>query len=254
MFLLGKIIILLLKPLYWVMALLLAGYFSRKPARRKRLLISALLVFLIFSNPWIIKTLINAHQPPPVKLTPGRNFGYGILLGGMSGWDFGYQQGVFGEPSDRYIQTFRLYKLGFIKKILITGGNATLLYKNPFRESLYLKQTMIEMGIPEQDILTDPDSRNTYENAVNCKRILDSLGVKDSCLLITSAFHMPRAEGLYKKQGIKVLSYPCAYIERPGPGFDFESTFMPTTSAMDRWTLYLKEWLGIFSYKITGKI
>jgi uncharacterized SAM-binding protein YcdF (DUF218 family) len=58
------------------------------------------------------------------------------------------------------------------------------------------------MGVPASAILQDPDSHNTYQNAVNVRKILDAKGIKGPVLLVTSAMHMTRSLLIFKRQGI----------------------------------------------------
>ena len=71
-------------------------------------------------------------------------------------------------------------------------------------ESINTKQFLIRLGVPTADILMETKSRNTHENALFSKEILKTATQeKDlNLLLITSTFHMYRAEKCFKKVGL----------------------------------------------------
>ncbi|MFZ8477648.1 YdcF family protein, partial [Staphylococcus aureus] len=85
-----------------------------------------------------------------------------------------------------------LYHEGKIEKILVTGGNGNLFLNEP-DESSFLEKEFIRNGVKKEDIILEKKSRNTYENAIFSKKILDSLKLKPPYILITSASHMPRS-------------------------------------------------------------
>ena len=250
MFILSKILLFLLNPLFWIFLLLLWSWLTRKATLKKRLRWIAIGSLFFFSNPFIINQLLKSYETPRVTLSAGASFRAGILLGGFIGFDEN-GQGFFNESSERMIQTLSLYKSGLIKKILISGGSGTLL-RQKFREADFAKDQFIKMGVPPDDILIDRNSRNTYENAVYCKQIADSLQLTPPLLLITSAWHMPRAEACFKKAGLPVLPYSCDF--KHSVTNDPEDFLIPSAGALGKWSILLKEWMGLLAYKITGKI
>jgi len=114
------------------------------------------------------------------------SYSTGIVLAGFISFNYKEKQGYYGQASDRFIQALRLYKLGHIKKILITGGSGSL-WNQQYKEADFVKEQLLEFGIPPQDIIAENQSKNTFENAVNTKKILDSLQLPQPYLLITSA-------------------------------------------------------------------
>ena len=67
------------------------------------------------------------------------------------------------------------------------------------------------MGVPPEALWLDTDSRNTYENAVNSRALLEPKGIK-KISLVTSASHMPRAVKLFEAQGFEVTPLPTDYL------------------------------------------
>jgi uncharacterized SAM-binding protein YcdF (DUF218 family) len=126
----------------------------------------------------------------------------GIVLGGITSYDRTTKEGYFNISSDRFIQTALLYKKGNIKKILVSGGQNGIIKEDDFSESAFIKSKLIDLGIPEQDILIEEVSRNTIENAKFCKQVLQQTNLDNNTIvLITSAFHMQRAKYIFEQEG-----------------------------------------------------
>lgn len=195
------------------------------------------MVFVVFSSPALFNAYARWYQPAPVKLPPNTEYSFAIVAGGFGsvGAD---GDGYFNSASDRFLQAVRLYKTGAVKGILISGGNSK---KNDagFQEGRWAKGQMVQFGVPASAILVEDRSDNTRENATNSKKILDSVRAKPPYLLITSAFHMPRAQRLYKQTGLDIIPYPCNYTEGRGP-FTL-SDLIPQVSLLSSWSKYIKE-------------
>ncbi len=111
-----------LSPLTWIILLLLGGFFFRKKSLKRFCRILALLIFLIFSNEFLLDWYENNWQSRSVALGAGTTYSCGIVLGGFAGPDAD-GNGYFNGSADRFIQALKLYKLGTITHILISGGN-----------------------------------------------------------------------------------------------------------------------------------
>ncbi|MFI5188003.1 MAG: YdcF family protein [Chitinophagales bacterium] len=252
MFLLGKLFLLLLKPLTWIFVIFLIGLLSKNSLRKKRLLATAFFMLLFFSNPFFFRMLAKVYEEKPVVLNQNEKFQAGIVLGGFVSYNVKTAEANFSEASDRFIETALLYKTGHISKIIVSGGNGYVV-KHDFQEALFVKNNLVELGIPAQDIFTDGLSRNTYQNAVNTKKICDSMHFTGPLLLISSAMHLPRAEALFKKQQLDVRSYPCDFLTRNIANNFWEDYLVPSSSALYEWDLFIKEVSGLLIYKIMGK-
>ena len=173
-------------------------------------------------------------------------------MGGLVAYNETDNQGYFNNVSDRFIQTALLYKQGYINKIIVAAGNGYITGNN-FSEALFIKARLVELGIPADSIYTDSDSRNTAENALNAKRIVDSAKLAPPYLLISSALHLPRAVKVFKKTGINVVPYPCNFLTKDTRNNFFEDYILPSSLALSRWDNFIKEILGSLLYSITGK-
>lgn len=212
-----------------------------------------LIMLFFFSNPYIIKKLILTYQPEKYTLQQGEIYNAGIVLGGFAGMNKADFKTYFNENADRFLQTALLYKEGHIKKVIIAAGDASILNKNDFREADFARDQFIKLTIPAEDIFIDRNSRNTAENAANSKKILDSLGLQGPYLLITSAMHMPRAERTFIKAGLNIKPYPCAYTTTAFEQFAIDEYILPSSGALRNWSIYLKEVIGLLSYKLLGR-
>lgn len=249
-FILSKLLYFLLIPFNWILILLICIYFTKSPKYKRSLTILTILIGLLFSNPWLYKTATKAWQSEFKEIEADKQYETGILLTGMIQFDT-KDQGFFGSSSDRFIQTATLYHTGKIKQIIVTGGSGSLLYSSP-AEANFLKDKFIKNGIPESAIIAEPLSRNTYENAIFTKKILDSLQLKEPCLLITSALHMRRSESVFRKAGIVFDSYPSDF-KVVDTYFSLDDTLIPDAKLLKDWSHLLKEIIGLWVYQLTDK-
>jgi uncharacterized SAM-binding protein YcdF (DUF218 family) len=248
-FIFSKVLDFLLMPYWWIIFLLIWMSLSRSPRRKRVLLVCIISILILFTNPFIYRAMVAAWQPAPVELPDSARFEAGIVLGGMAGYDKN-DRGYFGDNADRFIQTANLYHRGIIRKIIITGGIGTLNQEGK-PEALFLRNSFIENGVNDSDIVVENKSRNTYENAVYSKRILDSLKIKPPYVLITSALHMRRSESVFKKAGYSFVAFPCDY--KVNPQFFTIGHLRPRISLLDTWFYFIKEVVGLYVYKLTGK-
>ncbi len=207
-------------------------------------------ILVVFTNPFLYRNMVQLWQPKPIDLPEGKSYETGILLGGMSGSDK-FNRGFFGDNADRFIQTANLYHRGIIKKIIVSGGTGSLDQKEP-PEAIYLQQQLIDNGVKAADIFIDSRSRNTYENAIYSKKITDSLHIRPPFVLITSALHMKRSENVFSKAGMPYIAYPCDY-KVYALANTFDNTLVPKIELLNVWTYFLKEIVGLYVYKLTGK-
>ena len=249
-FITSKILAFLLCPAYWVYAGVIWYFFTKNPRRKKRVLIFTLSMTFLLTNNLIYKKTMLWWQTPRQELKKGTQLEAGILLGGMYTFDDD-GQGYFNDACDRFIEMNKLYQSGIIKKIVISGGSAAVLIKEP-SEADSLKKEFMLSGVKEQDIILDPVSRSTYENALFTKRLTDSLHLKPPFALVTSAFHMRRALRVFRKQHLDVVPFSSNYIV-VNKTMSPEQYILPNPKLLNDWGLVIKEWIGIMMYSISGK-
>ncbi len=245
MFWIGKAIGVFLHPLLWIIALIGLSIFTKQVKRKSIYICSAFIASLFFSNIWIITNLMAPFHEPPLPMKAGEVYTTGIVLGGITSYDRTTKEGYFNISSDRFIQTALLHKKGNIKKILVSGGQNGVIKEDDFSEAAFIKNKLIDLGIPAADILIEELSRNTIENAQFCKQILKENKLEsETIVLITSAFHMQRARYVFEQQGFRIRPYPCALSILPGATTFKAHYIIPSTKAMDWWQTFLKELAG----------
>lgn len=243
---LSSIVSLFLSPFNWLLVLLLLAWLVKSRKWKKVCGIAAVIVFILFGNPALLNLYARWWQPKPVAIPEGNRYSCGIVTGGFGSPD-AEGRGYFNISSDRFIQTLLLYQTGKISHILISGGNGKK-DDAAFREAHWAKKQFLAAGVPDSVIYTEDRSDNTADNAANSKRLLDSLRFRPPYLLVTSAFHMPRAKLIFKKNGVAIIPYPCNYLEGRGRVTFFD--FIPRFSGLLDWNRYLKESFAYLLYKI----
>jgi uncharacterized SAM-binding protein YcdF (DUF218 family) len=158
-----------------------------------------------------------------------------------------------GNGGDRYIGAAYLAKTYPQAPVIFTGGSGSISLQNTSGEGALAKTLLTTIGIDENRLIIESKSRNTYENFINTKPLLprSSKGqAKGTYLLVTSAFHMPRAVGIARQQGIKVIAYPVDYHSNSETlrHWDFD-LFDHLKSLEPAW----REWIGLTVYYYTGK-
>ncbi len=252
-FIISKLLAFLLKPLNWAVILLVVSFFFKTKKRRHRSRLAAAGILIFFTNPLIINQLSLRWEAAPVELSELRDTAdYAIILGGYFGAEVQSTAGLpqFSLPVNRFISTFQLYKMGRVRKFLLTGGGGTLFGSGP-NEADEVHAMLRELGVPEADILVENQSRNSRENALFTKNLLDKTDPGARCLLITSAFHMPRAVGCFEKVGLKTTPFPVDFYGKP---FRWRPSHLiePDELAFMKWNALIKEWIGLAVYKIKG--
>ncbi len=251
-YILSKILYFLIQPINWVFLLLLAALFSKKPKRKRNCLIWTVGLFLFFSNHFIFNQVIRLWEPDPVLISNLNQYDIGILAGGYSNFFIEPQEDRhhFNPRANRLTQTTELFFANKIERILLTGGSGYLYGQEP-SEALEAKQFLMRLGIPDSVIIVESLSRNTFENAKYTKAILAKEFPNQSCLLITSAFHMPRTAACFKKAGIRFTPFCVDYMGEK-TRFMPESTIIPDRRGFYHWEILVKEWVGYIMYKLRG--
>jgi uncharacterized SAM-binding protein YcdF (DUF218 family) len=249
-FILSKMLFFLLIPFWWIVILLLVRTVIRNAKWKKIVGVTTILIGILFTNPYLYRTANLAWQPMPVDLPTNKTYEAGILLGGLAGYDKN-ERGYFGDNADRFIQTTNLYHQGIIKKIIVTGGTGSQQQKEP-AEAIYLHTQLLSNGIKEQDIIVESRSRNTYENAVYTKQIIDSMQLPAPFVLITSAQHMKRSISVFNKAGFQSIPYPCDYKTVP-QDWTIDNSLVPQIRLLNDWSFLIKEIVGLYVYRLTGK-
>lgn len=251
-FYLSKLLAFLISPLVWVTFLLLYSFRTKIESRAKKLRIIAVALLYICSNSFFVDELFRAYETvTPDHDLNNTHYDGAIVLGGIGSVDKRLNKLSFNYSGDRLFQTLRLLKMNRIDKLIFTGGSGSIEFPED-KEGIYIHKYLNEIGINDSVLVIEKDSKNTYENAVFTKKILDSLNIGNKYLLVTSAYHMPRSLAVFKKAGYTNIT---PYITNKVSGvrrYTFDHLFIPTPDALFQLQFLLHEWVGFLVYKIKG--
>lgn len=249
-FIFSKLLYFIITPIVWFFIAITIAYFTKNKKVRKRIVIYSFIGLYLFSNSFLCNEVVKLWEVQTIKIESIKTpYDYGIVLGGFNTYDKTYDRINFNKASDRLWQTLLLYKQGKIKRIFITGGEGKLIQEG-YTESETTRDFLIKIGIPKDDIIIESKSRNTYENAVNTAKILNTQK-PFTAILITSAIHMKRAHSSFAKAGIQCDEFSTDRIAGKTK-FLFDYCFIPEMSALENWRVLFREITGYYMYKVMG--
>ena len=255
-FYIAKVANYLLEPLYilsfflliLILLILFTNYKKLTTFSAKFLLI----LFLFFGYTPLSNFLLNKIEDfiKPSKY-PVQQLKGVIVLGGS--FHIGLQPKERNEVSlnssaERLTKVLEIYNKNSKVLILFTGFSAQLKPQG-WSESDMAKKFFLEQGVRSENLIFENQSRNTFENISYSKDIIKNN--KGTWGLVTSASHMPRSYFGFKKQGL--ILEPIIADYRTGTSSIFWINF-DIKKGLENWNIILHEVVGIFYYKITGKI
>ncbi len=250
-FVFSKILVVFIQPLTHIVCLLLVALlFYRKPRVSKACLVLALLWLMLFGTSPLPNALIRFLEAQYRPVSPLPQVDAVVVLSGMVVLEKSALHNIeFNESVDRILAGIMLMKQGAGDYLILAGGSGSL-YNQRTSEARLLRQFAIESGVPEEKILIDSSSRNTHENAVNTKALLEKHGLTDM-ILITTASHLPRAMGCFKKLGLNPIPYGVDFHAAVSPEYHLQD-FIPGASNLRRTSYILHEYVGLLMYKLAG--
>ncbi|MCB9252684.1 MAG: YdcF family protein [Flavobacteriales bacterium] len=248
MFAFSKLVNVFLHPFIWILILAAVIFYMKKGKKRKIAIIGWFVMIYLFSTHFILHLILAKYEMPYQALEKGKIYDCAIVLSGASYFDTYSEMLQFNDAAERIVQPVILYKKGRVKKLLISGGSGKVFPPHQ-KEAVYVSYFWKDIGIPEEDILVESESRNTSENALFSKKILDTTGIKGNVLLITSALHAPRAKYIYEKLGVKVDYYPVDFMVKRDlkRRFRLIDQITPKADAMNQWAALIHEWVGLLA-------
>jgi uncharacterized SAM-binding protein YcdF (DUF218 family) len=156
-------------------------------------------------------------------------------------------QRAFNDNNERLLETFDLLRDGTARYAILSGGSATA---NPMRvtEAGALAAQLVAWGIVPDRLVIEDQARNTYENAVFSSAIVRARGWR-SVLIVTSAFHMPRAYGCFRAVRLDVDTFPVDFRSYASP---FSGEWMPRVHYLEGSSIAIREWSGRAIYRARG--
>lgn len=256
---LSKLLPLFVYPLGFACLMLVGALLTlwKRPRWSAWLIALALGALLVGGNGWVANQAIYSleRRYVPMALPNAEAI---VVLGGAIRPQMAPRPDVdVTEAGDRPIYGAQLYKQGKAPLVILSGGRIEWQGGGP-PESADMAKLVEALGVPATAILQDPTSLNTYENAVNVKKILTQRGI-NRVLLVTSAAHMPRSMEIFKKQGIDVIAAPTDFLVTEPELQKAQSTtqgrilsVLPEAENLARLTRALKEYIGLFVYRLRG--
>jgi uncharacterized SAM-binding protein YcdF (DUF218 family) len=248
---LSKILDVILTPLAWSVALIGLGAFGRGSSLRKRGLAAAgLVVLLFFSLEPVANALLRSLEDPPLRTYRAEvTYDVVILLGGLveDRVEATWGQRAFNEDNERLLETFDLLRRGRARCAIASGGpvNAS---RAQVVEARSLAEQLIAWGIEPDRVIVEDHARNTYENAIDSSAIVRAHDWKE-VLLVTSAFHMPRAYGCFREVGLDVDTLPVDFRSYKSP---YSGELIPRAEYLERSSTAIREWFGRVVYRLRG--
>ncbi len=253
-FILSKILWFLAQPVTLVFVLLLLALLLN--CRRRRLLQGICLGLAVLILGLSAYTSIGYVAMVPLEQrferpAPPANVTGIIVMGGGMDTEINAIRGGYelNRSGDRFVEALRLAQLYPQAKILISGGSGLLIPEGD-TEAAAGARFFRDLGVDPARIIEEDGSRNTDENVQLSKELLQPQP-GDTWLLVTSAFHMPRSVGIFRRADFPVVPWPTDYFTSGQDGFGLRldqpaESISVTTRAM-------REWIGLVAYWASGR-
>tara|TARA_B110000977_G_scaffold153808_1_gene195427 strand:+ start:27 stop:767 length:741 start_codon:yes stop_codon:yes gene_type:complete len=241
---LHKILPLIASPMFLVMVLITWGIIFR--SRIAGILAVSILIICslpIFSNKlisyleneYILSDASSAETADAIVVLSGMV----RTINGKNG--FSYE---WGEASDRIFAGIELIKKNKAPIMILTGGKLPWSVGKP--EGEYLRDVAIKYGVPNKNILLTENVENTDQEAKAVAKLLNRVSPK--IILVTSAFHMPRAQKVFEAAGI--ITEPFAVDFLSGADKSTITNFIPSAGALNQTSFFIKELIGRLYYNL----
>jgi uncharacterized SAM-binding protein YcdF (DUF218 family) len=255
-FVLSKTLGVMLVPTNFLLGIGLLGVIllaTRLAPLGRKLVISALALLAICGFSPLGNALLYPLEQrfPPWDAARGAPDGI-VVLGGSIDAELSLAHGstVVGSAADRVIAAAALARRYPNARIVFSGGSGNLISADA-READYAADLFESLGVSRARLTMERRSRNTEENAEFSKAVAAPKS-GERWLLVTSAFHMPRSVGLFRKAGFAVEPYPVDW--RVGGRTDVLKFSVRAVEGLERTDTAVREWMGLLAYWATGRI
>ncbi len=238
-FIASKLLSFLINPMVWILILLLLALRNKK--LRKVYLMTILGVVLVLGNTYVTNFFIKKWESKQsIQTSQLEKYSTYIILGGYNEWN------PITSMQDCNAAGDRLYNLlpqaqDSTKTILITGGSARL--RQPTLKEADITRRYLEQFSFPGIFLYENKSRNTQENILYCKEIVDSLQL-ENIIVVSSAMHMRRVAKILKKQNLNWAHGGVESAAELNP--TLLDILMPKADNLSKWYGILHEWVGYF--------
>jgi uncharacterized SAM-binding protein YcdF (DUF218 family) len=227
---------------------------KRIESRRRLLFLSVPLAALVLISlppvAHLAQRTLQWRFKPRTKLPAGNQAL--VVLGGwsMPADDLRPQRLLGADSIYRCLHAAELYRRSGPCLVVVSGGVAEPEQGQPAVGPL-MKDLLVELGVAAAAVLVDDRSRTTYENGLECRKLLSQRGV-ERITLVTNASHMLRAEACFSRLGFDVTPAPCRFDTNT---LDASiSSFLPSCQAAQASAEAAHEWLGLAWYWLHGRL
>jgi uncharacterized SAM-binding protein YcdF (DUF218 family) len=248
-FVLSKVISFLVSPFFWIFILLLCAIFIRR--WRLKMLVAATVLLFVLGNGALFSLCIRWWEAPlkSIDSIDFRNRSV-VVLGGYCSYSQEANRTRFNQSADRLMQALLVWQRQDSSMLIISGGSANVLIKER-PEGAVVYQALKQMGFDTVRIRVDSLSRNTYENGVETASIVQANSLSKRIVLVTSAWHMPRAMRCFAKLGFDVEPLSTDPLT-PVEILTFQDYLIPSLNTIQKWDSLLHEWCGLIIYRLKG--
>lgn len=255
-FYLSKLFWMVAQPINLIGILVLLGVvLGLLQFRRSGLLLSFLGFAVLALGAWtslgavLLHPLEDRFLPPDPA--PAAVAGIIVLGGGFEGAinlaRGGYELNASG---DRFVEAAVLARRYPAARVVVTGGTGTLLLDGE-GDGDTAPRLLAALGVAPERMVLETRSRNTAENALFTRDMV-APQPGETWLLVTSAFHMPRSVGLFRKAGFDVVPWPVDYQTAGNETFGFARD--NPMDSLRNLSVAIREWVGLAAYRLTGRI
>jgi uncharacterized SAM-binding protein YcdF (DUF218 family) len=241
--------------LFLCLALAVLALWIRRRETRRRLWLVTLpfLGLAVISTPALAFLAVGSleWQYPPLDRRPTDSQAIVILSAGLIPPNAVHPRAELDEESlYRCLHGAELYHLGPPLPVVVSGGKVDPETPGP-THARAMADFLEQLSVARGDLVLEERSRTTYENAVECSKVLSERGFR-KVLLVTDAMDMLRAELCFQKQGIEIRPSACHYR---AAAFDGKIiNFLPSPGAARTCQRVGHEWLGMAWYWLRGRI
>ena len=241
---LHKILPLIFSPLMFVIGLIILGIIFNL---RKFSLIG--IIILIFSSLPIISNKFIAYLEKdyePIEISEIENVDAIVVLSGMIKV-IGDEENLkyeFTESVDRFFAGLDLFNNNNAPILILTRGKMP--WSIGIAEGEYLKELAIKFGVPEENIILTDEVQNTDQEAKAVKNLLANDNSR--IILVTSAFHMPRAEKVFKAANINLIPFPVDFQNSKSKTTMMD--FIPSAASLFDTSHFIREMIGRLYYNL----
>jgi uncharacterized SAM-binding protein YcdF (DUF218 family) len=192
----------------------------------------------------ILKPLEGRYPP----LRPGRVNADAVVVPGGGSVDLGWMNAEpvpNEETLSRLVVGVELAKR-FKLPLVLCGGNGEP-FATTVKDAGVMARAVSAMGMPPQQVIVENDSRNTLENSHAVRKLVKG----DRIVLVTSAYHLPRAAAMFAKRGFTVIPAPAYFLAQKR--LLSAASFIPKAVELSHSTVGIAEWISLAWWRVWGE-